>query len=149
LASRYGLQIRAASGADAPGLAELMDAAGHPVDIGTIGTRLDAFRQEAGVALLALEWGPPSGLIVLNWYRTLNADLALAQISTLLVGPDDRRRGIGRMLLKAGAQAARSAGCGTLYISAMAGDASLTAFCIATGFSESGTFFERPLRKKG
>jgi aminoglycoside 6'-N-acetyltransferase I len=93
LASRYGLQIRAASGADAPGIAELMEAAGHPVDVATIGTRLEAFRQEAGVALLALEWGPPSGLIVLNWYRTLSADLAVAQISTLLVAPDDRRRG--------------------------------------------------------
>jgi aminoglycoside 6'-N-acetyltransferase I len=148
LASRYGLQIRAASGADAPGISELMDAAGHPVDVATIGTRLDAFRHEAGVVLLALEWGPPSGLIVLNWYRTLNADFAVAQISTLLVGADDRRRGIGRMLLKAGAQAARSAGCGTLYVSDIAGDPSLAAFCIATGFSESGTFFERPLRKK-
>jgi aminoglycoside 6'-N-acetyltransferase I len=148
LASRYGLQIRAASGADAPGIAELMEAAGHPVDVATIGTRLEAFRQEAGVALLALEWGPPSGLIVLNWYRTLNADLAVAQISTLLVAPDDRRRGIGRMLLKAGAQAARSAGCGTLYVSAVPGEPSLATFCIAAGFSESGTFFARPLRKK-
>ena len=130
MASRYGLQIRAASGADAPGIAELMEAAGHPVDVATIGTRLEAFRQEAGVALLALEWGPLSGLIVLNWYRTLSADLAIAQISTLLVAPDDRRRGIGRMLLKAGAQAARGAGCGTLHVSAVPGEPSLADFCI-------------------
>jgi aminoglycoside 6'-N-acetyltransferase I len=148
LGIRYGLQIRAASSTDAAGIAELMKAAGRPVDTATIGTRLDGFRQDAGVALLALEWGPPSGLIVLNWYRTLNADLPVAQISTLLVGPDDRRRGIGRTLLKAGAQAARSAGCGTLYVSASVGDATLAAFCIAAGFSEGGTSFERPLRKK-
>jgi aminoglycoside 6'-N-acetyltransferase I len=147
LASRYGLQIRAASSADAAGIAELMEAAGHTVPAATLAGRLDALRDGPGAALLALEWGPPSGLIVLNWYRTLAADLPVAQISMLLVGPDERRRGIGRMLLKAGSQAARSAGCGTLHLMT-AGDESLVAFCRATGFDEAGTGYTRPLRKR-
>ena len=147
MASRYGLQIRAASSADAAGIVELMEAAGRAVPAATLAGRLDALRDEPGAALLALEWGPPSGLIVLNWYRTLAADLPVAQISMLLVGPDERRRGIGRMLLKAGSQAARNAGCGTLHLIA-AGDESLAAFCRATGFDEAGTGYARPLRKR-
>jgi aminoglycoside 6'-N-acetyltransferase I len=149
LASRYGLQIRTASSADAAAIAELMDAGGHAIPASVLAERLEALRHQPGVALLALEWGPPSGLVVLTWHRTLAADLPVAQITTLLVGPDERRRGIGRLLLKAAAQAARSAGCGTMHLFAPAGEPSLAAFCKATGFDEAGTGYTRPLRKRG
>ena len=147
--SRYGLEIRAATSAEAPGLAELLASVGHKVAADTLAARLDAVRREAGTALLAMEWGPPSGLVVAHWYRTLGADQPVAQITTLLVGPDERRRGIGRMLLKAVAQAARVAGCGGLEILVRPGEATLPAFCLATGFTSSGACFERALRKKG
>jgi aminoglycoside 6'-N-acetyltransferase I len=147
LASRYGLQIRTATPADAPGIAELMGNAGHAVGAAALAERLEALRKEGGTALLALEWGPPSGLIVLNWFQTLNVDARVAQISTLLVGPEERRRGIARLLLKAAAQAARSAGCGGLHLLAPPGAPSLTHFAKASGFEEVGTNLVRPLRK--
>ena len=111
--------------------------------------RLDAIREEPGAALLAVEWGPPSGLVLLHWYRTLAADQPTAQIATLLVGPNERRRGIGRLLIKAAAQAARVAGCGTLELLAAPEEPTLLQFCRATGFTEAGPYFARPLRKKG
>lgn len=147
MAGRYGLQIRAAVPADAPGIAELMAAAGCDVSPTALADRLEALRKGSGTILLAVEWGPPSGLIVLNWIRTLEADHPVAQVSTLLVSPDDRRRGIGRMLLKAGAQAARSAGCGTLHLLTAPDQHGLRAFGAANGFEEAGTRFTRPLRK--
>lgn len=148
MASRYGLQIRAATGADAPGLAALLESAGHPIALAALSARLEACHTGSGTVLLALEWGPPSGVIALSWFRTLESDFAVAQITTLLVGPDERRRGIGRLLLKAAAQAARVAGCGTLTIAAGADDAATQAFCAATGFEPSGPAFTRNLRKR-
>lgn len=113
-----------------------------------LAARLEALGAGAGVALIALEWGPPTGLVVLHWLSTLEADLPIAQVSTLLVAPEGRRRGVGRMLLKAAAQAGRAAGCGTLHLSALQEDESLHAFCQATGFDQAGALFTRPLRKR-
>jgi GNAT superfamily N-acetyltransferase len=149
VASRYGLEIRAAQGGDATGLAELLRASGHPVAAEALAERIEALRQGPGVALVAVEWGPPSGLIVLHWYPSLAASLPTAQITTLLVDPDARRRGIGRLLLKAASQAARSAGCGDLQLLTGSGQAELQAFGAATGFSDQGALSVRPLRKKG
>ncbi len=147
MASRYGLQIRTATPADAPGIAELMGNAGYPANAAALADRLEALRKEGGTAFLALEWGPPSGLIVLNWFRTLDADHRVAQISTLLVGPGERRRGIARLLLKSASQAARSAGCGSLHLLAPPSVPSLGHFAKASGFEEAGSSLVRPLRK--
>jgi aminoglycoside 6'-N-acetyltransferase I len=149
LKTRRGLEIRAATSADASGLCELLSATGQGIAARTLAARLDPIRPETGAALIAAEWGPPSGLVVLHWYRTLLADQPTAQITTLLVGPDERRRGIGRLLVKAAAQAARVAGCGSLELLAPPEEHSLLEFCRATGFTEAGPCFVRPLRKKG
>lgn len=147
--TRYGLEIRAVTSADAPGLSELLAAAGNEVSPRDLVRRLEAIRLEPGAALIAAEWGPPTGLVVLHWYQTLKADQPTAQITTLLVTPDERRRGIGRLLVKAAAQVARVAGCGALELLAEPEERALQEFCRATGFSESGPCFVRPLRKKG
>lgn len=147
MTNRRGLELRGAASADAPGLSELFHAAGYPITPQALSGRLEAIRQSPGAALLAAEWGPPSGLVVLHWYPVLDADQLTAQISTLLVAPDDRRRGIGRLLVKAAAQAARLAGCGALQLLAPPGQPVLAEFCRATGFADSGGCFLRPLRK--
>ncbi|WP_372624739.1 GNAT family N-acetyltransferase [Falsiroseomonas sp.] len=149
MTSRYGLEIRAAAPIDAPGLVELVAATGQAADARALAERLVAIREAPGTALIAAQWGPPSGLVVLHWYRTLDDPRPTAQITTLLVGPDERRRGIGRLLLKAAAQAARTAGCGKLELLAPADVPSLHDFCRATGFDQSGLRFLRSLRKQG
>lgn len=149
MSSRYGLEIRAATGADASGLADLLGAAGCPTPSRDLGDRIEALRRDAGAALIAMAWGPPSGLVVLHWYRTLRSDAPTARITTLLVGPDERRRGIGRLLLKAASQAARAAGCGSLELIAAPDHPALAAFGAATGFAQAGGLLVRPLRKKG
>ncbi|KQO66437.1 GNAT family N-acetyltransferase [Methylobacterium sp. Leaf89] len=149
MASRYGLEIRAANGSDAAGLAELLRGSGHPAASETLAERIEALRHGSGAALVAVDWGPPSGLVVLHWYPSLTASLPTAQITTLLVDPEARRRGIGRLLLKAASQAARSAGCGEIQLLARPDQAHLQAFGAATGFSDHGSVSVRPLRKKG
>ena len=147
MANRYGLQIRAATHTDAAGLSELLATSGVTATGEAVGARLEALhRSGAGTALIAVEWGPPSGLIVVNWVRTLRADASIAHVDMLFVAPDDRRRGIARLLLKAAAQSARSAGCDELVIAVR--EASLHAFCEANGFERSGQAYARALRKK-
>jgi GNAT superfamily N-acetyltransferase len=148
VASRYALEIRAATAMEAPGLATLLAEAGHAIDAGAIAERLASLQAAPGTALVALQWGPPSGLVVLHWYHTVLSPRPVAQVTTLLVAAEDRRRGIGRMLLKAAAQAARTAGCGELELLAGPDQAALHAFCHATGFEPAGARFIRPLRKR-
>jgi len=146
---RHGLEIRAASAAEAPGLAILMAEAGLMLEARDIAERLAALRQGQGAALVALQWGPPSGLVLMHWYHTLESASPVAQITMLLVGADQRRLGIGRLLLKGAAQAARLAGCGQMEIATPADAPSLNEFCRATGFAEAGPRFVRSLRKQG
>ena len=146
--TRYGIEIRAATATDAQGVCDLLQEAGQTIPPHVMAERLDAIRQAQGAALLAGTWGPPSGIVLVHWYRTLDADQPAAQITTLLVAREERRRGIGRLLVKAAAQAARVAGCGALELLASSEDTAMQAFCQATGFSERGARFIRALRKK-
>jgi hypothetical protein len=117
LSSRRGLEIRAANAADAPGLAELLASADLSMTATDVAGRIDAVRQGSGAILVALEWGPPSGVIALHWFARLDA------------------------------QAARVAGCGSMELAAKPEQSELHAFCHATGFLDLGTRFERALRK--
>lgn len=150
MSNRYGREIRSATPADAAGLAELLGACGVAIAPRALAERIETLRQDRGSALLALAWGPPCGLIVLHWHATLVDAHPVAAVSTLAVAPDERRQGIGRLLLKAGAQAARAAGCGVLRLDAgpEPETASLRGFCAATGFAETAARYERPLRKR-
>jgi aminoglycoside 6'-N-acetyltransferase I len=66
LKSRYGLEIRAPSSADAQGLCELLHAAGHAISARVMAERLDALRQEPGSPLIAAAWGPPTGFVLMH-----------------------------------------------------------------------------------
>ncbi|MCJ2056334.1 GNAT family N-acetyltransferase [Methylobacterium sp. J-048] len=149
MGNRYGLEIRAAAGPDAPGLAELLGAAGLAVGAADLAARLDALQGSGGTALVAVEWGPPSGLIALAPIRTLEASRATGLITTLVVAAESRRRGIGRVLLKAAARAARQAGCERLVLNIGTGQEALHAFAVAAGFTDDGQILARPLLKRG
>jgi GNAT superfamily N-acetyltransferase len=149
VSGRYGLEIRAAGAADAAALAELLCAVDHTLSMRALAGRLEALRRQPGAVLMALEWGPPSGLIVLTWRHTLVADHPMARIEHLYVGHEHRRRGIARLLLKAGAQAARAAGCGGLEMEVAGGLLDLAAFCEAAGFVMQNATYARALRKRG
>ncbi len=146
--SRYGLEIRAASSADAGGMAELLAGCGRAVPADVLAASLDAVRQGAGTALVALECGPPSGLVVVAWHPDLTTGRPAAWITALLVAEDARRKGIGRLLVKAASQAARVAGCDTVCVAVQGAGAELDAFCAATGFVAGARVFARGLRKQ-
>jgi aminoglycoside 6'-N-acetyltransferase I len=146
--ARYGLEVRAASEADAEGLADLLATAGLDVRTADLAERIAAVRRQGGTVLLAADWGPPAGVVAAHWFRTLHQPHATAEISLLLVRPEDRGRGVARLLLKAASQAARSAGCDTLRLPVSSDAPELLAFAQTTGFARVGELLTRPLRKR-
>jgi aminoglycoside 6'-N-acetyltransferase I len=149
VSNRYGLEIRAAAAPDAPGLAALLAAEGVGVAPADLAGRLDALQADGGTALVAVDWGPPSGLVAVAPVHTLGAARAFGLVTTLVVAADSRRRGIGRVLLKAAGRAARQAGCDRLLLGVGPDQDALRAFCAAAGFAEDGRILTRPLLKRG
>lgn len=150
MGQRYGLEIRAASVADAPGLAALMAEMGAgQVPAQVLAGRLEAVTRTGGTVLIALEWGPPSGVVALQ----VVADLAMAHpaglLVTLGVSPEARRRGIGRLLIKAASRSARLAGCDRLILPVASRPAEVAAFAAATGFADEDGAMVRPLLRRG
>lgn len=140
--TRYGVDLRAALPADSADLAALLGGTAR----GMAG-RLEAMaRDPASAVLVATGWnGAVIGVIALCWHPALTADRPLARITALTVAAEERRNGIGRLLIKAGAQAARAAGCDLLEA---AGEGEGGAFLAALGFVPAGANLARPLRKR-
>ncbi len=139
---RYGVDVRAPAPADAGDLARLLP----PATPRQVADRLEALaRDPQAAALVATGYdGAVIGLAALGWGATLLADRPVARLAALVVAEDERRRGIGRLLLKAASQLARSAGCEAMEAAAGSG----VAFWEATGFADAGVVYVRSLRRK-
>ncbi len=139
---RHGVDLRGAAASDAAGLAALL---GAPPE--TMRRRLDRLLADpATMVLVALDYdGALIGAAVLHTRPALLQDAPDALL-TLFVAAPERRRGIARLLLKAAAQAARSAGCEAMTM--QADDTPSQHFCQASGFALEGQTFVRPLRRR-
>ncbi|WP_338661818.1 GNAT family N-acetyltransferase [Pararoseomonas sp. SCSIO 73927] len=142
--NRYGVDIRAALPADSADLSVLLGGTPRAMAL-----RLEALSRDPGSAVLvATGWnGAAIGVIALHWHPALTADRPVARISALAVAEEERRNGIGRLLIKAGSQAARTAGCDLLE-AAPEGEGAAAAFLGALGFVPAGLNLARPLRKR-
>ena len=143
---RYGVEVRSAQVADAPEFARLLG----NVSARDMAERLELMRaHSSGAVLVATGYSGLSGIIALGWAPVLYDHRPVAHITALVVDPAERRRGIGRLLLKAASQAARTAGCYFVELAAGPGQDAVEAFCLKTGFTPRGAVFGRLLRKTG
>ena len=146
---RRGVEVRAAAPADVAGIAALLRQLEYAADPRAVLARLEAAEERPNNAVLvAGDGGPAVGLIAVHWWSDLRHDRAVARVSLLVVDVDERRRGLGRLLLRAGAQAARAAGCGELELALPNLDDSGEGFANALGFTRVGTLLRRSLRKR-
>ncbi len=145
---RYGVEVRGAVAADGPEIARLLAAAGAVAGPGEVAERLEGLRARAESAVLVTAgYAGLNGLVVVQWAPMLHRPRPVAQITLMAVDPGERRHGIGRLLLKAASQAARSAGCD--WLEAAARGEGMDAFCRAAGFAEGDAMYARSLRKRG
>ena len=140
---RHGVDLRGAAATDAAGLAALL---GAPPE--AMRRRLERLLADtATTVLVALDYdGALIGAAVLQTRPGLLEDAPVATLATLFVAAAERRRGIARLLLKAAAQAGRSAGCEAMAM--LAAEAPAQCFCEASGFTPDGQGFTRPLRRR-
>jgi ribosomal-protein-alanine N-acetyltransferase len=119
---------RAATAGDAPALAALHAAAFPPAQ---------AWGRDTFALLLAMPgafglWREGAGLVLAR----MAADEA--EILTVAVAPDARRRGHGAALLRGAMAVARARGAGAMFLEAAAGNAPALALYAREGFVEAG-----------
>jgi GNAT superfamily N-acetyltransferase len=143
-----GIEVRGAVPADAADAARLLGQLGYPVPPQEAAERLaQVLRDSHGTVLVAADYGPLAGLIALHWAPMLQDPRPVARITTLVVDEAERGRGIGRLLLEAGAQAARQAGCDLLELTTGSQREEAHAFYRAQGFVSTSLRFSRSLRR--
>ncbi len=98
--------------------------------------------------LLAIEDSRAVGLIALHCASMLHQRELVARITALVVRDDARGKGIGRILVDAGANLARQAGCGAMELTTATHRTEAQAFYKALGFTTSSLRFGRVFNKE-
>ncbi len=108
--------------------------------------RLNLFaKQPVNPVLLAAENNKAIGLIAMHWTVTLHHSKPVAPITALIVSVHARGKGIGRLLVDAGAALARQAGCELLELTTALQRTDAQAFYKALDFAASSLCFYRAL----
>src|SRR4051812_4882410 len=109
--------IRRARSDDAPALAVLLAALGYPAEVALIERRIAACVASRETVVFVAESGNRIvGALSFHCIPLFHAEGSLGRITSLVVGPDDRRRGIGRLLVGAGEEFARAHGCARVEV---------------------------------
>lgn len=109
--------IREATEQDAPELARLLTALGHPTGAEGVLARWHSWKAEGNSALVAARAdGTLSGLATVHKTWVLHRPKPLARITSLIVDEAERGQGIGRALVAASEKWLADAGCGILEI---------------------------------
>ncbi len=140
------IDVRRADLGDSMVVQNLLSQLGYVFAVEDVRTRLSLFaKQPVNPVLLATENGRAAGMIALHWTVMLHHSKPVARITALVVSDDARGRGIGRILVDAGAALARQAGCDFLELTTALHRTDAQAFYKALGFTASSLCFRRTL----
>jgi N-acetylglutamate synthase-like GNAT family acetyltransferase len=94
--------VRAAAEADAPVIAELLGGLGYSVERGFVRNRLAMLSSRSDDSVLVAEnLGQVVGVISVHVFPLFHADYWIGRITALVVRPDQRGRGVARVLMQA------------------------------------------------
>jgi GNAT superfamily N-acetyltransferase len=109
--------IRHADQTDAEGIAGLLEELGYPAPPSAIPARLERMLSEPGQTVLVATRGRRViGLATVIIRHVLVDDAPFARLSALVVADGERRRGIGRALVRASEDVAAAAGCSAIEV---------------------------------
>lgn len=141
------MRIRPALPADAPTLATLLGHLGYPKnEAAELPARLRTLEQSGDAVLVAeLDDGRVVGMAALHLMTVFHFDRPLGYITAFVTDPTVRRQGIGKQLLAAAEEWARSKGCYRLALTSAEHRKDAHAFYPANGFPETGRRFGKDL----
>lgn len=132
------LTVRAAEPRDAEAIAALLGQLGYPVDTAAIVPRLERLGIVGDTVAVAELDGTVVGLAHLQVSPALEHDRPAAKVGALVVDDSSRRRGVGKALVAAMEEEARSRGCGLFYLTTSEGRGDAHAFYEQMGLQQTG-----------
>jgi len=139
------LTIRDAAAADAPAIALLLGQLGYPTGPSAVEERLERLRIVGDRIVVADVDGRAVGLAHLQVAPALELDRPAAKIGALVVDNAHRGRGIGRALVEAMEDEARTRGCGLLFLTTSERRDDAHAFYERVGLEKTGRRYGRTL----
>ena len=139
------LTIRDAAAADAPAIALLLGQLGYPTGPSAVEERLERLRIVGDRIVVADVDGRAVGLAHLQVAPALEFDRPAAKIGALVVDNAHRGRGIGRALVEAMEDEARTRGCGVLFLTTSERRDDAHAFYEHVGLEKTGRRYGRTL----
>jgi ribosomal protein S18 acetylase RimI-like enzyme len=138
--------IRKAAVADSEAVASLVGELGYPTSAGQMQRRLDAILHDDGYhTMVAYEDRRVVGFVGARVGPHYEADGHYGQIMALAVAPTYRRRGVGRMLMRAAESALVDAGARVLVVTSGNHRADAHAFYESCGYSFTGRRYKKSL----
>ena len=143
------IDVRPANLGDSLAVQELLSQLGYAFTVEDVRSRLARFaKQSADPILLAIEDDRAVGLVAMHWAFMLHHTEPVARITVLIVCDGARGKGIGRILVDAGAALAEQAGCNRLELTTAIHRTDAQAFYEALGFTASSLHFYRALNQE-
>lgn len=110
------IEIREAQPSDAEDLAGLIELLGHQVDADGVGRRMQRLSSDDLPQLVATEGGRVIGLCGLHRMAAIHRERPVGRVTILVVAPQWRGRGVGRMLVETAEAQLADAGCGMIEV---------------------------------
>ncbi len=138
------IEVRPADPGDSVVVQELLGQLGYAFTVEEVRARLVLLAASGtDPVLLATEDGKAVGLIAIHCATMVHHRRPVARITALVVRDDVRGKGIGRILVDAGANLARQAGCGHMELTTAVHRTESQAFYKALGFTAGSLGFYR------
>jgi GNAT superfamily N-acetyltransferase len=138
--------IRAAVSADADAIARLLDQLGYPALAADIPARLAQIAEHGRAAVFVAEQdGRPVGLATSHIITPINHPHDVAWLTSLVIDESVRGTGVGRALVSAVEEFARSMGCERLSVTTAEHRAGAQAFYPRLGFEYTGRRYGKRL----
>lgn len=139
--------VRSPVQADDSAIVQLLAELGYDVPTGQLEAPLrDLSTSSSDAVLVAYDRDIVVGLIAVHWSMMLQHAAPTGRITTLVVASSARGRGVGRILVEAGARIAAQAGCKTLKLTTALHRTKAHEFYEAMGFKSSSLRFSRSLQ---
>jgi ribosomal protein S18 acetylase RimI-like enzyme len=141
-----GMAIRFATLADADSLARLMSDLGYPTSLRQMERRLASILRDASYqTFVACDGETIAGAIGTRLGPTYELDHPYGQIMVLVVGPEQRRHGVGQMLVDAAESYFVEHGAGVSIVTSAHRRADAHAFYERRGYAFDGRRYKKQL----